>query len=450
MTIDAAGEINLDADSGGTVRLMDASVNYGTLYSSSSDFVILSQAQDKDIILQGNDGGSTINALTLDMSDAGTATFNHDIKLGPSGGDVFLYYNGAKWLSTPSNAKYLSLGDSGSNPWEGNTGTRLMFGSADTSAIDGYYIGTNLENYGGNGNYNKLDIDYGTGIRLKANRTYGGTRFYDSTNDALLLSVGAGNTDVEVANNLIIPSNLQHAGDDDTMLQFSDANTIRLVAGNTETFKTTASAITMSVPATINSGVTIDEITIDGDTITATDDFIIDAAADIKLDANGGYINFFDNGTAILSFANSSTDAVIWSRASDRDMIFKGNDGGSTITALTLDMSEAGAATFNAGITVGGDVNSTSDINLKENVQTVENAYDKVSNLRGVNFNWKDSGKYSMGVIAQEVEEIIPEVVLTNEEGTKSVNYQAMVGVLIEAVKTLQAKVEDLENGSKD
>jgi len=210
-----------------------------------------------------------------------------------------------------------------------------------------------------------------------------------------------------------------------------------------------AGAATFNSTVTANAGVIVDEITIDGDTITATDDFIIDAASDIKLDANGGYINFFDNGTAILSFGNSSTDALIWSRASDRDMIFKGNDGGSTITALTLDMSEAGAATFNAGITVGGDVNSTSDINLKENVQTVENAYDKVSNLRGVNFNWKDSGKYSMGVIAQEVEEIIPEVVLTNEEGTKSVNYQAMVGVLIEAVKTLQAKVEDLENGSK-
>lgn len=125
-----------------------------------------------------------------------------------------------------------------------------MFGSADTSAIDGYYIGTNLENYGGN--YNKLDIDYATGIRLKANKTYGGTRFYDAHNDALLLSVGAGNTDVEVANNLIIPSNLQHAGDNDTMLQFSDANTIRLVAGNTETFKTTSSAVTISVDTDIN------------------------------------------------------------------------------------------------------------------------------------------------------------------------------------------------------
>ncbi len=110
--------------------------------------------------------------------------------------------------------------------------------------------------------------------------------------------------------------------------------------------------------ATFNSSVTataltVDEITIDGDTITATDDFIIDAVSDIKLDANGGYINFFDDGTAILTFQNSSTDAVIWSRASDRDMIFKGNDGGSVITALTLDMSAAGAATFNADVGIG-------------------------------------------------------------------------------------------------
>ena len=95
---------------------------------------------------------------------------------------------------------------------------------------------------------------------------------------------------------------------------------------------------------------TVDEITINGDTITATDDFTVDVASDIKLDANGGHINFFDNGTAILTFQNSSTDAVIQSRASDRDLIFKGNDNGSTITALTLDMSEAGAATFNSTI----------------------------------------------------------------------------------------------------
>ena len=91
LTIDAAGEINLDADSGGAVRLMDASVNYGTFYSSSSDFVILSQAQDKDIIFQGNDGGSSIEAMRIDMSAGGyigigTASPNQLIELRNTSG----------------------------------------------------------------------------------------------------------------------------------------------------------------------------------------------------------------------------------------------------------------------------------------------------------------------------------------------------------------------------
>ena len=120
----------------------------------------------------------------------------------------------------------------------------------------------------------------------------------------------------------------------------------------------TAATVTGAAQTNITSlgtltTLTVDEITINADTITATDDFIIDAASDIKLDANGGYINFFDNGTAILSFGNSSTDALIWSRASDRDMIFKGNDGGSVITALTLDMSDGGTAIFNHDVKMG-------------------------------------------------------------------------------------------------
>ena len=58
-----------------------------------------------------------------------------------------------------------------------------------------------------------------------------------------------------------------------------------------------------------------------------------------------------DSGTKFGEFISSSTDFVIKSSVSDKDLIFKGNDGGSAITALTLDMSEAGAATFNAGVT---------------------------------------------------------------------------------------------------
>ena len=101
---------------------------------------------------------------------------------------------------------------------------------------------------------------------------------------------------------------------------------------------------------TLDGGVTVDELTIDGDTITATDDFIIDAVGDITLDADGGDILFKDGGTQIGNLSNSSSDFVITSLVQDKDILIKGDDGGSTITALTLDMSAAGKATFNNAI----------------------------------------------------------------------------------------------------
>ncbi len=79
----------------------------------------------------------------------------------------------------------------------------------------------------------------------------------------------------------------------------------------------------------------------------------------------------------------------------------------------------------------------------------MDNAYCKIGQIRGVNYNWKDSGKYTLGVIAQEVEEAFPELVTTDEDGFKAVNYNGIVGVLVETVKCLQGKVEELENGSK-
>ena len=93
----------------------------------------------------------------------------------------------------------------------------------------------------------------------------------------------------------------------------------------------------------------VDNITIDGNTITSTSaDFTIDATHDIILDAAGGNIDFKDNGSAVARFLNSTGSLVILVQGSDKDMLFKGNDGGSEITALTLDMSEAGNATFNS------------------------------------------------------------------------------------------------------
>ena len=88
------------------------------------------------------------------------------------------------------------------------------------------------------------------------------------------------------------------------------------------------------------------------------------------------------------------------------------------------------------------DFNTTSDENLKNNIQTIENPLAKVSEIRGVNFDWKETQKPSMGVIAQEVEKVLPELV--TDSGTKTVNYNGLVGLLIEVVKEQQTQINSL------
>ncbi len=102
--------------------------------------------------------------------------------------------------------------------------------------------------------------------------------------------------------------------------------------------------------------------------------------------------------------------------------------------------------TFNplSGALSATDFNSLSDKNYKKNIITVDNALNKVEQLRGVSFNWKENQKPSLGVIAQEVEKILPELV--SQGDIKSVNYNGIIGVLIEAIKEQQIQI----NGLKD
>ena len=101
------------------------------------------------------------------------------------------------------------------------------------------------------------------------------------------------------------------------------------------------------------------------------------------------------------------------------------------------------------GLVASGDVTAFSDAKLKTDIHTINNALGIVGQLRGVSYKWLKDGKPSIGVIAQEVEEVIPEVVHTTDyEGkeVKSVDYGKMVGVLINAINELKAEVEELKN----
>ena len=104
---------------------------------------------------------------------------------------------------------------------------------------------------------------------------------------------------------------------------------------------------------------------------------------------------------------------------------------------------------LSGSFTATGNITAYSDERLKENVQTIENALDKVSQMRGVTYNYKselNDGQRGTGVIAQEMQQVMPEVV---EEGQYlSVAYGNLVGVLIEAVKELQAEIKELKDAS--
>ena len=105
-----------------------------------------------------------------------------------------------------------------------------------------------------------------------------------------------------------------------------------------------------------------------------------------------------------------------------------------------------GTSKFNV-ITATGDITANSDISLKDNITPIPNALDKLLQIRGVTYNRNDieDNPRQTGVIAQEVETVLPEVVSEDALGIKSVAYGKMVGLLIEAIKEQQARIDALE-----
>ena len=127
--IDCAGDLTIDVD-GADLKLSDAGTQFGQITNSSTDFVIQSVVQDKDIIFKGDDGGSGIDALVLDMSDAGTAILNHDLELGTDGA-IIKFGNDNEITLTHVADTGLLLEDSGGTP------TLQLHDSNESIASDG-------------------------------------------------------------------------------------------------------------------------------------------------------------------------------------------------------------------------------------------------------------------------------------------------------------------------
>ena len=119
---------------------------------------------------------------------------------------------------------------------------------------------------------------------------------------------------------------------------------------------------------------------------------------------------------------------------------------GYTEGHYVISASQIIARITSAGITSVGDVTAYSDARLKTDVANIDGALDKVSQLNGVTFTRTTDNKRSTGVIAQEVLAVLPEAVNEDEEGFYSVKYGNIVGLLVEAIKEQNARIQELEN----
>ena len=245
-----------------------------------------------------------------------------------------------------------------------------------------------------------------------------------------------------------------------TNLYYTDARVSALLAGGGGTTYATETYVdTAETDANTYTDTAIANLV---DTAPATLDTLNELAAALGDDAN--FSTTITNQIAALThdgFADFvANEHIDWTAASAGTIHASNytNTGDTTYTAgeglqlvgteFSMDGSYTGDFNVDGNITATADVTAYSDARLKRNIETISNPVDLVNCLRGVNFE-KD-GRHSTGVIAQEVEEFLPEVVHTDSEGMKSVAYGNIAGLLIEAIKEQQQTIENLQKQISD
>ena len=336
ITLDATTDIVLDAD-GGDVFFKDAGTTIATFTNSSTDFIIETATSDKDLIFKVNDGGSSTEVARFDGDvSAFKVASGKKIMLGAA----------EESISGDGTDITFAVGSSGDINIPANIG--LTFGD-DGEKIEG--DGTDLTIAGNNINLTAVaDVNIPSGVGL----TFATAEKIESDGTDLSITVGS-NGDINVPANIGLTF-----GDDGEKIEGD--GTDLTIAGNNINLTAVADVVIPNNVG-IQFGGASEKIEGDGTDLTiSANNLTVDAAADINLDADGADVNIKDGGTTILSFTNSSSDAVITAGVQDKDIVFKGDDGGSAVTSLTLDMSAGGIATFSAAANVAqGALSSSSN-----------------------------------------------------------------------------------------
>ena len=163
-----------------------------------------------------------------------------------------------------------------------------------------------------------------------------------------------------------------------------------------------------------------------------------------------------NSGSFEVSLIKGLTDAGVNKRLT----VFSGSSAVSSSQGLILDVNnnlgigvnESTDLPLTYKLAVSGSIKASgavvqgSDRRLKEDIYPIDNALSKIDNIDGVNFTYKDTGLKSIGVIAQDIQKVLPEVVSEDNNGYLGVNYSGIVPVLIEAVREQNSIIKSLED----
>jgi hypothetical protein len=428
----ADGTFNLQARKNGSnvKQVFTVDQSTGILNFNQSSATIASNT----IWHAGNDGsGSGLDADTLDGAQPSVAVAGSTIVQRHSSGYIYANY----FNTTPNDVT------SGVTKICCETGNDGFIRHATSDAVQGF-IGTDVSGtantmvkrdgsadinarlfkstYG-----NQSSISGAIAYRVSTADNY--IRFCSDAGAVRTFLGAAPSASPTFSGNLTIPGAIVHAGDTDTYIQFNAADTFRVVCAGAEVQKWGNNYTLLGDNDTLRLG--------------NGSDYRMwhDGTNTIMRNYNSAQGNTYHQGYN-TSGVNKSTIVEIYNTA--RPFVVLYEDSAERLRTTS------GGVTVTGALTATGNVTAFSDIKLKEDIKVIPNALDKVSKIRGVTFirNDIDDKSRQAGVIAQEVEKVLPEVVTTTEDGIKTVAYGNLVGLLIESIKELKKEVEELKGAS--
>ena len=395
------------------------------------DYVSIHGSNDPDVLKLHTDGliETAANYGLQFTSATGITTSNSDFKLGDDvlsrfgdGSDITMFYNGSDF--------YMDFEVADDNFYIRNSSDSVIFTFAESTG-----------NFSAAGDV--LPITDDSGNVGTSSKTWSNGRFTNLTIDSTLNVRGA----IDLADSDILRFG---TGDDITMFYNGSDFYIDMQAASDNIF------IRNSSDSVVWRCSSAGEVRYAGDIVPDTDD-TGNVGTESLTWSNGRFTDLTIDSTLSVRAAIDLADSDVLRFGSSDDAKFF-YDGSNNDFELELEsacgdflITDNGTTRFtftksSGNFTATGDVTAFSDINLKKNIEVIPNALDKVSQIRGVTFDRIDNNiQRQSGVIAQEVEKVLPEVIRTNEDGIKSVAYGNLVGLLIESIKELKAEVETLK-----